>query len=442
MGSSPSVLIVTTQTWLQVTRLAARLVGRGCRVSVICPEESPLAFMVEVSGQFRFRLGNPLGSLRSAIARSAADYVLPTDDFSVGLLHEIAADPRIAPLVERSLGQPSFYPLVHSRFRVLSLARDLGIAVPRTELIESVKDLDGWVADDGSPFLLKKDGTWGGQGVRLVHTLAEAEEAFRVLSQAEGLPVRAATWLRTGNGSAFARLRCLRSPELTAQEFIEGIPANSMYACHEGKVLGEVQARVAASRGKTGPSIVIQLMRDERIHQAGIKLVEALQVSGFFGLDFILDGKTEEPFLIECNPRATQLGHLSVGGQTDLASMLWAQWAGERIPGPEENALGNAIWIYPDGQRLTEATASFPGCRPDAPPSEMEALERLVRGSAPLHVRLRREVWRSFSRLKGTLQWEERPQPFYYPQLQPSGIDPGESEDPRDPRGPRITVAS
>jgi hypothetical protein len=436
MGSSPSVLIVTTQTWLQVTRLAARLVSRGCRVSVICPEESPLAFMTEVSGQFRFRLINPLGSLRYAIAACAADYVLPTDDFSVGLLHELAGDPRMVPLIERSLGQPSFYPLVHSRLRMLSLAHDLGISVPRTEPIRDAKDLDQWVADDESPFLLKKDGTWGGQGVRLVRTAAEAQEAFQMLSQAEGLSVRAATWLRNGNGSAFARLRCLQSPELTAQEFIEGIPANSMYACHEGKVLGEVQARVAASRGKTGPSIVIQLMQDARIHQAGVKLVEALHVSGFFGLDFILDGETGEPFLIECNPRATQLGHLSVGGQTDLASILWAQWAGENLPQPEDKRLGNAIWIYPDGQRLAEATASFPGCRPDAPPSEMEALERLIRESAPLRVRLRRDVWRSFSRSKGTLQWEERPQPFYYPQPQTSGTEP------RDPREPRITVAS
>jgi hypothetical protein len=441
MGSSPSVLLVTTQTWLQVTRLVSRLVSRGCRVSVICPAESPLAFMAEAVGQFRFRITNPLGSLRDAIAVSRADYVMPTDDLSVGLLHELSGDPRLLPLIERSLGAPSSFDLVHSRYGVLSLARSLGISVPRTELIRNAADIEKWLAEDTSPFLLKKDGTWGGQGVRPAATARAAEEAFQALSRAEGFKERAATWLRTGNGSAFARLRCLQSPELTAQAFVDGVPANSMYACHEGMVLGEVQARVAASRGKTGPSIVIQLMQDERMHQAGVKLVEALQVSGFFGLDFMLDGTTGEPYLIECNPRATQLGHLSVAGQTDLASMLWAQWAGEAVPRPEEEGLGSAIWIYPDGRRLTEDTARYSGCRPDAPPAEMAALERLVQRHAPLPVRLRRSIWKSFSRLKGTLHGEERPQPFYYPELQ---AETGELElgDTGGSHGAPVTVAT
>ena len=441
MGSSPSVLIVTTQTWLQVTRLAARLVSRGCSVSVICPEESPLAFMSEVAGQFRFRVTSPLGSLRYAIAGSKADYVLPTDDFSVGLLHELAADASMLPLIERSLGDSSYYPLVRSRYQLLSLAQKLGVSVPRTEIIRKQHDLDSWIAEDAPRFLLKKDGTWGGQGVRRVRTAAEAQEAFHKLSQSEGLRVRASTWLRTGNGSAFARLQCMRSPELTAQSYVDGTPANAMYACHKGKVLGEVQARVAASRGKTGPSIVIQLMQDERIHDAGVKLVEELQVSGFFGLDFMLDDSTGEPFLIECNPRATQLGHLALASQTDLASMLWAQWAGQHVPQSEDEKLGSAIWIYPDGKRLTEPTASFSGCRPDAPPSEMEALELLVRDAAPLRVRLRRDVWRSFSRLKGTLQAEERPQPFYYPQMQNPETGPDKSDSSEEPTGARINIA-
>ena len=427
--ASLQVLIVTTQTWLQVTRLATRLMERGARVSVLCPEESPLAFMSEVSGQFRFRIANPLGSLRHAIVATGAQYVIPTDDFSVGLLHDLAGDARFLPLIERSLGRSDSFALLRSRYQLLSLAEGLGISVPRTKLIHEAGDLEAWVAETPLPFVLKKDGTWGGQGVRVVSSALEAGEVFRTLSQPERFNIRVATWLRTGNGSAFARLRCMRTPELTAQGFIEGIPANSMYACHEGKVLGEVQARVVASRGKTGPSIVIQLIQDPRIHEAGVKLVKELNISGFFGLDFILDGETGEPYLIECNPRATQLGHLSVAGQADLAGILWAQWAGTHTPPAEDESLGSALWIYPDGRGLTVETTRFPNCRPDAPPEEMAALERLVREAAPPGVRLRRNVRKLFSRLKGASQMDVRPQPFYHQQLEQQN-------------GPRITIAS
>ena len=85
-------------------------------------------------------------------------------------------------------------------------------------------------------------------------------------------------------------------------------PANSMYACHRGEILGEVQARVLASKGKTGASLVIQTMQDPRITEAGRLLAQKLELSGFFGLDFILKSETNEPVLIELNPRSTKLG--------------------------------------------------------------------------------------------------------------------------------------
>jgi hypothetical protein len=184
------------------------------------------------------------------------------------------------------------------------------------------------------------------------------------------------------------------------------------------------------------------LIQDARIHQAGVKLVEALQISGFFGLDFMLDGTTGEPFLIECNPRATQLGHLAVAGQADLAGTLWAQWAKQPLPRPEDPALGSTIWIYPDGKRLTEQTASFPICRPDAPPLEMEELENRVREQATPRVRLRRYARKMFSKIKGTLQWEERPQPFYYPQLLASDGEPDHAAAATPSQSSRITIAS
>ncbi len=418
MPPCTSVLLITTQSWLQITRLAMRFGAYGARLSAICPEEGPLPYSSSVQSHFRFRLTHPMRSLRNAIAASGADYLLPADDRAVFYLHELAAaHPSLRPAIERSIGPSSAYPILQSRFGLLSLAHRLGISVPKTEVIRSAGELGPWCAAHREGFVLKKDGTWGGRGVEIVSSLPEAEGALRAFLRPATTGERTAQWLRVGDGSVFAALRHAPSPEITAQRLVRGVPANSMYACHQGRILGEVQARVAASKGKTGPSLVVQLMRDPRISRAGELLAQKLQLSGFFGLDFMLDAQTEEPFLIELNPRATQLGHVAVAGQPDLAGRLWAQWAGVALPPAADPALSSAVWFYPDGDQWTQQTASFPGCRPDVQLGEKEELARLIKRAAAGSGGLRRRTWSALSRFKGVVGREFVPQPFYYQDL-------------------------
>ena len=265
--------------------------------------------------------------------------------------------------------------------------------------------------------MLKKDGTWGGRRVEMVHSRAEAEAAFRALSKRTPASARLAQWLRIGNASVFARLHAAPRPEITAQRFVRGVPANSMYACHQGRILGEVQARVVASKGKTGPSLVVQLMEDARITRAGELLAKQWGLSGFFGLDFMLDGQTGEPYLIELNPRSTQLGHVAVAGQPDLAGRLWAQWTGVAAQPSADPALGSAVWFYPDGEQWTQQTASFPGCRPDVQLGEKDLVAKLIQQTASGSGGARRRMWSAFSRFKGAASKETVPQPFYYQDL-------------------------
>ncbi len=418
MLSCPTLLIVSTQTWFQVARLAMRFGDYGARLAAICPEACPLVHFAGIQQRFGFRLTRPLGSLRHAIAASGADYIVPTDDRSVAFLHELAAvSPSLRPLIERSIGPESSYPIVRSRFRLLELAHEMGIAVPETELIRQAGELERWHPVHGEGLVLKKDGTWGGRGVYVAYSQPEAERAFAALSRRASAGERVAQWLRIGDASVFAKLGHAPRPEISAQRFVRGVPANSMYACHQGQVLGEVQVRVAASKGKTGPSLVVQLMQDPRISRAGALLARKLELSGFFGLDFMLDEQTGAPFLIEMNPRSTQLGHVAVAGQPDLAGRLWAQWAGGALPTPAEPHLGAAVWFYPDGEQWTQATASFPGCRPDVQPAEREAVIRLQTEAAADTGGSRRRAWRAFARFKGAVGRETAPQPFYYQDL-------------------------
>lgn len=414
-SSNPSVLVITTQTWLQITRLALRFAKHGCRVSALCPEESHLTSSPQIAAVYRHGLLNPVGALRHAIQASHAEFLLPTDDLSVWLLHELAVQsPSFAPLIERSLGSGHAYPILRSRFQLLELAHQLGIAVPRTELIAGIQDLEPWCTTDAPPFILKKDGTWGGGGVEIVRGPDQALAAWHRFSQPSSFPTRAGCWLRNGDASAFARLQCLRYPQITAQTLVRGIPANSMYACHQGRILGEVQAKVVASKGITGPSFAIELVTDSRISRAGRLLAEQLQLSGFFGLDFIIDHHTGEPFLIELNPRSTQLGHLAVPGQPGLTAMLWAQWTGNEMPAPYPETLSRSIGFYPDTQQLASSHASIASFRSDLVEGEKELLSGLIFQHASRPRSFRRRLWNVLSSFKGSFQPDMTPQPFYH----------------------------
>lgn len=414
-SSKPAILVITTQTWLQITRLALRFAALGCRVSALCPDESHLASSTQIEAVYSHGLLNPVAALRHAIDSSRAEFLLPTDDLSVWLLHELATQsPGFAPLVERSLGSPHAYPLLRSRFRLLELAHRLGIAVPRTELITDLKELETWCGADAPAFVLKKDGTWGGGGVHIVRGAEQALEALHHLSQPISFATRTACWLRNGDASAFARLQCMQNPQITAQTLVRGVPANSMYACHQGRILAEVQAKVIASKGVTGPSFAIELITDSRISRAGAVLAAQLQISGFFGLDFILDSHTGQPYLIELNPRSTQLGHLAVPGQPDLAATLWAQWTGESAPVPTARNLSSSIGFYPDTQKLASAGAPIAAFRSDLIEGEQEVLSGLIFRHAVRKRPLRRRLWNVFSRFKNSLQPDVSTQPFYH----------------------------
>jgi hypothetical protein len=186
----------------------------------------------------------------------------------------------------------------------------------------SEKALQGWPID--AAVVLKLDGSWGGDGVVIAHSRAEAVKAFRRIkgpvevgralkrSLIDRLPSQLSLW-RRGAGEG-----------LTVQEFIQGRSATSMFAAWEGEILAIVTVEVLASQGITGSAVVVQLIKNEEIERAARLIAKTFMLSGFHGLDFIIQERTDTAFLIEMNARATQLGHLRIPSQGDLAGCLIA----------------------------------------------------------------------------------------------------------------------
>jgi hypothetical protein len=107
-------------------------------------------------------------------------------------------------------------------------------------------------------------------------------------------------------------------------------------------------------------------------------------LSGFYGLDFVIESGTGVPFLIEMNPRCTQLGHIEFAGQGCLAGVLAAVLRGEPPPEAHSPVLNETIALFP------QALAAGERCRPylkasfhDVPSEEPKLVDELMLKSWP-----------------------------------------------------------
>ena len=379
------MLVVAAKWWPSSARLAVALRRHGCNVAAVCPAGHPLTYVSGIRRIYRYRGVFSLSSLSRALKENRPDVVIPCDDGVVAQLHALhELDSSLRSLIERSLGPSETYSVVESRFQFLSAALELGICVPRTRRVEKPEDLVRWHADNASATVLKVDGESGGNGVRISHTLDESLAAWRELR------------VPCGFATAWKRLAIDRDPlalwlhqrqsvrEVSVQEFIPGRPANSMLVCWGGELLSMVSVAVVATQGPTGAATVVRVIQNAQMKRAAELIVSRLSLSGFYGLDFIMESGTGVPHLIEMNPRCTQLGHIEFAGQGCLAGALSAVLRGEPRPQIHNPVRDNTIALFP------QALAAGDACRPhieasyhDVPSEEPRLMNELMLESWP-----------------------------------------------------------
>lgn len=346
--SRPSVLIVAAKWWPLSARLAIALLRHGCRLSALCPKGHPLTVVGGLEHVERYRGTQSLASLAGALRDLRPDLVIPCDDGVVAQLHTLhAQDPSLRALIERSLGDPEAFTTTTNRYRLVHTAAELGILVPETRRASSAEDLASWHQHIAPAAVLKIDGECGGNGVRICNSLAESLAAWRELTAAPG---PATAWKRliiNRDPLALWAQRSRRPVEVTLQRVIRGRPANSMLACHHGELLSLVSVAVLATEGPTGAATVIQRIDHEAMERAARLLTARLRLTGFYGLDFIVETGSEDPYLIEMNPRCTQLGHLRFGTSPDLAAALLARLKGEPPAATGEPLPLDIVALFP-----------------------------------------------------------------------------------------------
>ena len=372
-------LIIATTPWPLSSRLAVRMIAHGCEVAALCPRGHVLANVSGIGALYQYRSRNSVAALERALAASAPDIVVPCDDRAVWQLHDLhTSRPDLRELIETSLGQAAAFPILRSRSRLMEAARDCGVRVPESQALESASDVREWYRTRPGPAVVKVDGTWGGSGVQIVHSAEQALHAWQRFSMPERPGSSLKRWLVNADPLAFWKGP---SPHISIQGFIPGRPANCMIAAWRGRLLGIVSVEVLCTQGKTGASTIVRLVRNDEMVRNAERLTERLGLSGFHGIDYMLEEETGTPFLIELNARCTQLGHLLLPGQGDLAGMLCTQ-LGARTRGGAQAELPidrDIIAFFPQALAWNPDSPYMQQCHHDIPWTQPELLRELLR---------------------------------------------------------------
>jgi hypothetical protein len=351
----PTALLVTTTTWVPTARLAVAFSNAGFRVEALCPARHPMGKTHAVSRMHAYRGLAPLGSLARAIAVAKPDLIVPGDDLATRHLHDLHRQrdlhsddgTEMGSLIERSLGSPEDFPVIHARAAFMELAREAGIRVPETGVIRTGEDARNWVERVGFPSVLKADGTSGGAGVRVVRTVDEAERAFRKL-QAPPLLARAAKRALLDQDSTLLWPSLLRHrPSVSAQAFVVGHEATSTIACWKGAVLASLHFEVLRKCSDAGHATVVRLIENSEMSIAVEKIVRRMGLSGLCGFDFMLEAGTGHAYLIEINARATQVGHITLGVGRDLPAALYGAVSENPVRVAPSVTANDTIALFP-----------------------------------------------------------------------------------------------
>jgi len=390
-ANSPVVLIYATLRWPLAARLAICFRDLGSRVHSICPTVHPLRFVRGIDLCYSIRSWSVQQSLIKAIDVTHADYIVPTDDRAIWQLHALATShPQYRELVVRSLGDSKNFEIVRSRVNLLTLAESLQIRIPKTVPLRNLQEATGYAKSWSYPALVKRDGTFGGRGVVVVGTSEEIVDGYHRLGRNASLLARVKRRLVDDDVLAFSRSGVLPAQEISLQNFVAGTPANAMYSCFQGELLASLQVRTVCAEHARGAALIVERIKDQGIEEAGRKLAKALSLSGFFGLDLLLEKSSGYPYLLEMNPRATQLGHLPLENQGQggsLAEALWLAWTGNSSPQPAAlptpTKLPQRIAFYPQSLVLGANNSLVTSAWLDRPDEEPDLVRELSQTGWP-----------------------------------------------------------
>ncbi|MGO8718117.1 MAG: hypothetical protein ACLQMO_02720 [Acidobacteriaceae bacterium] len=356
----------------------------GAQVDLACPTDHPAFSTHAIQHRYRYHGVTARQSFRTAILASQPDIVIPCDDVAMRHLHRLYAaaseaedknSSSICRLLQVSMGDPTSYPITESRDKFMALVREAGVRIPETETVTSAGQVEQWQSQHGFPAVLKADGTSGGEGVKIVHTLPQALRAYKTLRAPLATVVAAKRTLIDRDSNCIVPWLMQHQREVSIQKFVAGPDANLAVACWRGEVLASIDVEVLQTWKPKGPATIVRLRQDgERLTEVR-KIVRALKFTGLCGFDFMIDAAKGDAYLIEMNARATQTCTLPLGPQRDLISSLCAALTGQLFSAPPLPLTGDTIALFPAAWHGDTSSDLFQSSYLDLPKDEPDLVK-------------------------------------------------------------------
>jgi hypothetical protein len=212
-----------------------------------------------------------------------------------------------------------------------------------------------------------------------VRTLEEANRGLRAL-QAPPLLLRAAKRALIDRDFALVWPSLLRRRSVvSAQTFIAGREATSAVACWKGEVLASLQFEVLNKAASSGHATVLRAIDDAEMSAAAEKIVRRLNLSGVHGFDFMLESQSGDAYLLEINPRLTQVGHLTLGPGRDIPAALFSAVSGQAVCPAPKITEENTIALFPQEWIRDSASPFLQSAYHDVPWDKPELIRACVR---------------------------------------------------------------
>ncbi|MDP4084997.1 MAG: ATP-grasp domain-containing protein [Bacillota bacterium] len=203
------------------------------------------------------------------------------------------------------------YKVASDKFETLKLANKLSINIPKTIFERNEENIIELANTLQYPLIIKPRKSSGSRGIRKIES---ADEFIKTLPEIE-----------------------LEYPNSIIQEYIplgDRFDVCLLYDQNHSVQASFVQKELRHFPVKMGPSTVQESVFFKDLIETTVRLLKPLNWSGIVEVEFMMDSRTNEPVLMEINPRFWNSLDLSVQCGIDFPYMLYQLCQGEEILNP------------------------------------------------------------------------------------------------------------
>ncbi|WP_413580668.1 ATP-grasp domain-containing protein [Bdellovibrio sp. HCB288] len=382
------LIVALAKDWTGISRLPSGLSRAGFEVVALCPAGSYLSktkYLSQVMTYPTFtytRSKLVYGWILAAMMRFKADIVVPGDEDALLALQSLANSlskipgfSSYAKQLRRFMAPAEFDQVVLNKSRFVEHCREWGVRVPKNTRVESLEMALREVPSFGYPVVLKFDFGYGASGVTICHSENDLRKGFAKHSTA-GF----STKLKSAIKRMLFVVQEADQAGISLQQYITGQVGLVPFVANQGQVFAiNPMVKVKTYPGETGPSSVVKGIDNAEIRNAVTTAAAKLNYSGFGALDFIIDQKTQDAYVIEMNPRPVPSSHF--GGDMCAEDLCVSLFAALNDQGPKAAPSFKPflVALFPNEKRRDSKSPYLTEAYHDVPVEDAELLAALDR---------------------------------------------------------------